>query len=287
MRIIDSACAALLLTAGCATARLDASSRNTLDGIKSAKVIKLGYRDSAVPFSFVGSDGKPGGYSVDLCNAVVEGLAQDPSLGELQIEWVKVTPETRVDALLDGTIDLECGSTTSTYSRQERVDFSNFIFLDGATLMSRVGAGIRSPEDLSGKRVAVIPGTTTERVLKEAFTTAGVTSEIVSVNIHREGLRAVSDGSADAYASDRTILLTLAATSSEPDRYVGGDRLLSFEPYALMLRRDAAFRLAVNRQLSRIYHSGSIIQIYGKWFGKFGPPSAALRTMYEIFASPE
>ena len=287
MRIANSACAALLLTAGCATARLDAGSRNTLDGIKSARVIKLGYRESSIPFSFVGIEGKPGGYSVDLCNAVVEGLANDLSLGELRTEWVKVTPETRIDALLDGSIDLECGSTTSTYSRQERVDFSNFIFLDGATFMSRVPAGIRRLEDLSGKRVAVIPGTTTERALKEALTKAGVTSEMVSVKINREGLRAVSDGSADAYASDRTILLNLAATSSEPDRYAVVDRLLSFEPYALMLRHDPAFRLAVNRQLSRIYRSPSIIEIYGKWFGKFGPPSELLRTMYAIYASPE
>ena len=287
MRFADGACAALLLAAGCATARLDASSRNTLDEIKSARVIKLGYRDSSVPFSFVSSDGKPGGYSVDLCNAVVEGLARELSPGELRIVWVKVTPETRIDALLDGTIDLECGSTTSTYSRQEKVDFSNFIFLDGATFMSRVDGGIRKLEDLDGKRVAVIPGTTTERVLKEALTSAGIKSELVSVRINREGLRAVSDGNADAYATDRTILLNLAATSSEPDRYAVADRLLSFEAYALMLRRDPTFRLAVNRQLSRIYRSGSALEIYGKWFGKFGPPSEAIRAMYAIYAGLE
>jgi len=287
MRLSSIACAALLLTAGCATARLDACSRNTLDEIKSARVIKLGYRESAVPFSFVGSEGKPGGYSVDLCNAVVEGLAKVLSLDDLRIEWVKVTPETRIELLLDGTIDLECGSTTRTHSRQEQVDFSDLTFLDGATFMSRVDAGIRRLEDLSGKRVAVIPGTTTERVLKEVFVKAGVTSEMVSVRINREGLRAVSDGSADAYAGDRTILLSLAATSSEPDRYAVVDRLLSFEPYALMLRRDPAFRLAVNRQLSRIYRSGAILEIYGKWFGRFGPPSELLRTMYAIYAVPE
>ncbi|HZX95277.1 MAG TPA: amino acid ABC transporter substrate-binding protein [Myxococcales bacterium] len=287
MRIAETACAALLLAAGCATARLDASSRNTLDQIRYSKVIKLGYRESAVPFSFVGIEGKPGGYSVDLCTAVVEGLAKDLSLGELRIEWVKVTPETRIDALLVGSIDLECGSTTSTYSRQELVDFTNFTFLDGATFMSRVGAGIRSVDDLSGKRVALIPGTTTERILKEALNKAGVTSEFVSVKINREGLRAVSDGTADVYASDRTILLSLAATSSEPDRYAIVDRPLSFEPYALMLRHDPAFRLAVNRQLSRIYRSGSIMEIYGKWFGKFGPVSDAMRTMYAISAAME
>jgi ABC-type amino acid transport substrate-binding protein len=287
MRIVSGACAAILLAAGCATARLDASRRNTLDGIKSAGIIKLGYRDSSIPFSFVSAEGKPGGYSVDLCNAVVEGLAAALSLGDLAIEWVKVTPGTRIDALLDGSIDLECGSTTSTYSRQERVDFSNFIFLDGATFMSRVDAGIRRLEDLSGKRVAVIPSTTTERALKEAFTKAGVTAEIVHVRFNREGLKAVSDGNAEAYVSDRTILLNLAANSSEPDRYTVSDRLLSFEPYALMLRRDPDFRLAVNRQLSRIYRSGLVIEIYGKWFGKFGPTSEALRTMYAIFSIPE
>jgi len=287
MRFAKSACAAVLFCAGCATARLDAGSRNTLDQIRSAKVIKLGYRESAIPFSLVGIEGKPGGYSVDLCNAVVDGLANTLALDELRIEWVKVTPETRIDALLDGTIDLECGSTTSTYGRQEKVDFSNFIFLDGATLMSRVDGGIRGIDDLSGKRVAVIPGTTTERVLKEALAKAGVTSEIVSVRINREGLRAVSDKNADAFASDRTMLLNLAQTSSEPDRYAVVDRLLSFEPYALMLRRDPAFRLAVNRQLSRIYRSGSILEVYGKWFGKLGPPSETLKTMYAVYGSIE
>jgi len=287
MRLSSIACAALLFAAGCATARLDACSRNTLDEIKSAGVIKLGYRESAVPFSFVGSEGKPGGYSIDLCNAVVEGLAKVLSLSDLRVEWVKVTPETRIELLLDGTIDLECGSTTRTHSRQERVDFSDPTFLDGATYMSRADAGIRRLEDLSGKRVAVIPGTTTERALKEALSKTGVTSEIVSVRINREGLRAVSDGSADAYAGDRTILLNLAATSSEPDRYLVHDRLLSFEPYALMLRRDPTFRLAVNRQLSRIYGSGTILEIYGKWFGRFGPPGELIRTMYAIYAVPE
>jgi ABC-type amino acid transport substrate-binding protein len=284
MRIADSACAALRRHALWGSGRQVES--NTLDEIRSAKVIKLGYRDSA-PFSFMGSDGKPGGYSVDLCNAVVEGLASTLSLEELRIEWVKVSVGTRIDALLDGAIDLECGSTTSTYSRQERVDFSNFIFLDGATLMSRVESGIRRVDDLAGKRVAVIPGTTTERALKEALSKAGVTPEIVSVKEAREGLRAVSDKSAEAYASDRTILQALAQGSSEPDGYEIVDRLLSFEPYALMLRRDPAFRLAVNRQLSRIYRSGSVLEIYGKWFGKLGPPSETLRTMYALYAAME
>lgn len=287
MRLVSSACAALLLAAGCATARLDASSRNTIDAIKFARAIKLGYRTSAVPFSFMTSDGKPGGYSVDLCNAVAEGLAKELSIDDLRVDWVKITAETRADTLLDGTVDLVCGSSTITLSRQELVDFSNVTFLSGASVMSRVDAGIKRVGDLSGKRVAVIGGTTTERYLKEAIANAGVTAEIVSVKENRDGFRAISDRSADAFASDRTTLLNLAFTSSEPDRYAVFDRPLSFESYALMLRRDPTFRLAVNRQLSRIYRSGAILDIYEKWFGKFGPPSDALRTVYAIYALPE
>jgi len=278
----------LLLATGCATTQRSSSTGpDTLERIKETKVIKLGYRDSSVPFSFVRSDGNPLGYSVDLCARVVEGLGRDLAMPELRTEWVKVTPETRIGAVVDGTIDLECGSTTSTLSRQERVDFSNLTFVDGASLMGRADAGLRSINELSGRRVAVIPGTTTERLLRDEFAKAGVTPEIVSVKEHGEGLVAIDQRRADAYASDRAILVGLALTSSDPTRYTMIDRYLSYEPYGLMLRRDPAFRLAVNRQLSRIYRSGAIFDIYRKWFGALGVPSDLLIAMYALYALPE
>ena len=289
MRLPTAASAVLLLLAtACATPQPGSSgAHDTIERIKAAKVIKLGYRDSSVPFSFVGSDGIPLGYSVDLCNRVVEGLGRDLAMPELRTEWVKVTPETRIGALVDSTIDLECGSTTSTLSRQERVDFSNLTFVDGATLLSSVETRLSSIGELSGKRVAVIPGTTTERLLREVFAKAGVKPEIVPVKEHSEGLIAINQHRADAYASDRAILVGLALTSSDPTRYTMVDRFLSYEPYGLMLRRDPTFRLAVNRQLARIYRSGTILDVYRKWFGALGPPSDLLIAMYALYALPE
>jgi glutamate/aspartate transport system substrate-binding protein len=278
----------LLLAVGCATAQpVSALGTDTIERIKKSKAVRLGYRDSSVPFSFVRSDGSPMGYSVDLCNRVVEGLRKDLAIPDLRSEWVKVTPETRIDALLDGTIDLECGSTTSTLSRQERVDFSNLTFVDGATLLGRADAGPGTIADLSGKRIAVIPGTTTERLLRDIAGKSGLNLEIVSVKEHSEGLAAIDQRRADAYASDRSILLGLALTSSNPARYSMVDRYLSYEPYGLMLRRDPPFRLAVNRQLSRIYRSGTILDLYGRWFGPLGAPSPLLIAMYAIYALPE
>ncbi|HWE22340.1 MAG TPA: amino acid ABC transporter substrate-binding protein [Myxococcales bacterium] len=289
MRLSTRVCGLfLLLLTDCATPQAGTSlPTDTLSRIKQTKIVRLGYRDSSIPFSFVGSDGKPAGYSVDLCTRVVEGLANDLAISNLRTEWVKVTVDDRIDALTNFAIDLECGSTTSTLSRQERVDFSNLTFVDGATFLGRADAGLRSIGDLSGKRIAVIPGTTTERLVREVISKAKVNAEIVEVKEHAEGLGAVNQARADAYASDRAILLGLALTSGNPNRYTMVDRYLSYEPYALMLRRDAAFRLAVNRQLARIYRSGVVLEVYRKWFGELGPPSDLLMALYALYALPE
>jgi len=283
-----STCAVVLgLAVGCASAHPSASAPSTLERINSTKLIRLGFRDSSVPFSYVGSDGNPVGYSVDLCARVVEGLRSDLAMPDLRAEWVKVTPETRIDAVVDGTIDLECGSTTATLERQQRVDFSNLIFVDGASLMSRVDAGLGTLGELSGKRVAVIAGTTTEHVLHDALKKAGVNVQVVTVKYTREGLLAVDQQRVEAYAGDRAVLVNLALTSPHPDRYAIIDTWLSYEPYGLMLRRDPEFRLAVNRQLARIYRSGTILELYRTWFGKLGRPGNLLAAIYELYALPE
>ena len=271
----------------CASSRPSPSGPSTLERIKSAKVIKLGYRDSAIPFSYLGTDGNPVGYSVDLCNRVVDGLRNDMGMQDLRAEWVKVNPETRVDALVDGAIDLECGTTTVTLSRQKKIDFSNLIFVDGASVMSRVDAGLGTLAQLTGKRVAVISGTTTEHVLHDALKKAGVNVQVVTVKYTRDGLLAVDQQRVEAYAADRAVLVSLALTSPHPERYTIIDAWMSFEPYALMLRRDPDFRLAVNRQLARIYRSGTILEVYRTWFGKLGPPSNLLAAIYELYALPD
>jgi len=262
--------------------------KGTLKKIKDSGTITIGYREQSLPFSFRGDDGKPTGYSVDLCQRIVTGIQQQVELPKLDVKWVPVTVDTRIAAVVNGTIDLECGSTTSSLSRQEQVDFSNMTFVDGGSLLVKLTSNFANLQDLGGKKIGVIPGTTTESALKSLLQKTSVTAQIVTITDHRGGLAALESGSIDAYASDRVILIGLAATAKDPGQFAIAEQYLSYEPYAFMMRRgDAPFRLAVNRVLSSLYRSGEIVQIYGRWFGKLGPPPKILIAMYALHALPE
>jgi glutamate/aspartate transport system substrate-binding protein len=260
----------------------------TLKKIKDSGTITVGYREQSLPFSFRGDDGKPTGYSIDLCQRIVTGVQQQLKLPKLDVKWVAVTVESRIPAIVNGTIDLECGSTTTSLSRQEQVDFSNMTFVDGGSLLVKLGSNLATLQDLGGKKIGVIRGTTTEGAIRTVLQKIQVTADIVSVTDHRGGLAALESGSIDAYASDRVILIGLAATAKDPAQFAIAEQYLSYEPYGFMLRRgDAPFRLAVNRVLSNLYRSGEIVQIYGRWFGKLGPPPKILVAMYALYALPE
>jgi glutamate/aspartate transport system substrate-binding protein len=262
--------------------------QGTLEKIKSVKTITMGYREASLPFSYVSGDKKPVGYAIDLCTRVAAGIQQQLGLNDLPIKWMPVTPENRMAMIGNGTIDLECGTTTNTLSRQEQVDFSHMIFVDGSSLLVSTASNINSFSDIAGKRVAVIPGTTTEKVMAEALQKMNVAVEVIRVREHSDGIVALESGTADAYASDRVILIGLALTSKDPTKLRLTDQYLSYEPYGLMLRRgDADFRLAVNRVLSRLYRSGQIYPIYERWFGAVDRASPLLQTMYLLHGLPE
>jgi ABC-type amino acid transport substrate-binding protein len=276
--------------AGCASTSGGAAPPTaTLDRIKATKTILLGYRDSSVPFSFVDRNQAPAGYSVDLCQRVVEELRRDLKLPDLQAKWVPVTVENRQSAVIGGTVDLECGSTTNTLSRQEQVDFSLTTFITGASLVALSGSNVGT--DLASVRIAIIPGTTTEAIIKDAMarSAAGASrTQLLAVKDHAEGLAAVANGTADVYATDRAILIGLILAAPDPRRFALLDRYFSYEPYALMMRRgDPDFRLAVNRALARLYRTGQVLDIYGKWFGAWGPPSAVTLALYAIEGLPD
>lgn len=279
----------VVATAGCAAMGPGAPPAGTLEKIKATKTIALGYRDSSVPFSYAGPTKEPMGYSVDLCMRVVQDLRSELKLPDLQPRWVPVSVETRVRALVNGTIDLECGSTTNTLSRQERVDFSLTTFITGASLLALAGSNVG--DQLGAIRIAVIPGTTTEQMVKNAIASMGATAadaKLVAVNDHADGLAAVVDRRAEVYATDRAILMGLVTSASNPRQFALLDRYLSYEPYALMLRRgDPAFRLAVNRTLARLYRSGRVLDIYRRWFGQWGDPSPLTLGMYAVEGLPE
>jgi glutamate/aspartate transport system substrate-binding protein len=276
------------LATGCASMGPGTRS-STLEKIKATKTIAFGYRDSSVPFSYAGPTKEPMGYSVDLCTRVVEDLRRELKLPDLQPKWVPVSVETRVRALVNGTIDLECGSTTNTLSRQERVDFSLTTFITGASLLALAGSGVG--EQLGAIRIAVIPGTTTEQLVKSVMSGMGASAaeaRVVVVRDHAEGMAAVVDRRADVYVTDRAILMGLVTSSSNPRQFALLDRYLSYEPYALMLRRgDPEFRLAVNRTLARLYRTGEVLEIYHRWFGQWGDPSPLTLGMYAVEGLPE
>lgn len=260
----------------------------TLKKIKAAGTLTIGYRESSPPFSFLGPDKRPVGYSIDLCRHVAGAVQKQLGLADLKLSWVPVTPETRIPAVVQGTVDIECGSTTASLSRQEQVDFSLTTFVDGGGLMTTQAANLRGLGDLAGKRIAIVPGTTTEKALAEFLKAEFLTVQLVRVKDHAEGLAALEAGTADAYASDRGILVGLAMTSADPKRFGLANFAFSYEPYGLMLRRnDAAFRLTVNRALADLYRSGRIGAIYDRWFGAFGKPSPTIQTMYRLNALPE
>jgi glutamate/aspartate transport system substrate-binding protein len=282
--VLAAPLAVLLMTGGCASMQ-EAPRGGTLDRIKASKTVTFGYRESSVPFSFVGADGKPIGYSIDLCHRVAADVKRELQLADLTVKWMPVTVENRVRAVQDGTIDLECGSTTNTLSRQRDVDFSLTTFVTGGSLLAlKESATAQLPQ----LRVAIIPGTTTEQALKDAMAKTSTNVQLIAVKDHAEGRAAIENRTADTYASDREILIGLALTASEPGRFVLLDRYFSYEPYALMLRRgDPDFRLAVNRALARLYRSGDIVKIYSRWLGALGAPGALEVATWAIEGLPE
>jgi ABC-type amino acid transport substrate-binding protein len=260
----------------------------TLKKIKTSNSFTIGYREAAPPFSFPGPDRRPVGYSIDLCMHIASAIERQLGMTNLKLEFVPLTADNRIQMVTQGKVDIECGTTTTTLSRQEQVDFSLMTFVDGGSLLTKSDANLRGVADLAGKRIAVIPGTTTETALSKFLKAEFLTVELVRVKDHLAGLAAIEKGQADAFASDRGTLIGIAVTSKDPTRFGLANVLFSYEPYGLMMRRnDASFRLAVNRALAGLYRSGDIAPIYERWFGAFGKPSPAIQAMYLLNGLPE
>ena len=283
----------LRVVAGAALAALVVSAHaqskgGTLAKIKASGAISLGYRENSTPFSFVEAGKEPIGFSVDLCREVAAGIRRQLKLPDLKINWVSVTIGDRIKMVVDGKVDLECGSTTNTLSRREVVDFSLPTFIDGGSYIAKAAARLQSIKDLDGKKIGIIAGSSTEKAFAAAATKVFVKPEMVFVKDHDEGFRAVRDGKVDAYASDRMILFGLVVTAKvDLNDWFLAPELYSYEPYGLMMRRDPEFRLAVDRQLARIYRSGEIIKIVGNWFGALGEPPDLLKAVFILNSYPE
>ena len=257
----------------------------TLAEIKSTGVLKLAYRRDTPPFSSLNKATKqPEGFTVDLCRIIAADIQKALALESMSIDWVEVTAETRLAAITSGDAHLECGATTITLSRQEQVDFSNLFYVTGASLMRMANVNINSVSDLRGRKVSVIAGTTTEKVLRDRLAADNVEGEIVTVGDHAEALLMLMDGKIDAMAGDQATLFGIGVKTDGVDDLRLTSDMLSFEPYALPLRRnDADFRLVVNRSLSDLYKRGDVGRSWQVWFGELGlKPSRILMTLYRL-----
>ena len=261
--------------------------KGTLEQIHDSKMIRLGHLETAVPFSFV-DQGVPQGYSVELCKRVVAGLQQQLGLDTLNIAWVPVDQGNRLGMVESGKGDLECGTTSNTLSRQEQVDFSLPIWVDGGSFAVKTDSTINGPADLAGKKVAVLAGTTTESALKTALANSYVNAELIPVKEHVQGLEIVYQNQADAYAADHTVLIGLALAVRQSMKLRLSQAMFSYEPYGLVMRKDDGdFRRGVNRVLAGLYRGGQIKEVYQRWFGKIGEPSPLLAAMFMLNSLPE
>jgi ABC-type amino acid transport substrate-binding protein len=260
--------------------------KDTLTRLGETKTLTLGFREDSKPFSFKDDNGNPGGYSVDLCKRVAASLQSQLKLAQLDVKWVPVTVASRVDAVRDGTIDLECGSTTRTFDREQLVDFSNTIWVQDSSFISLASAPLAHVPDLHGKRVGVIPGSTTEAAMK-ALAGRGVVAVLVPVPTHSDGVTAVRDGRADAYATDRLILVGEVLGGRPGATLLLSEDSLTLETYSLMMRRDADFRLAVNRALAELYLNGEMGAVFHRTFGANVMPSRLLEATFLLNAVPE
>jgi polar amino acid transport system substrate-binding protein/glutamate/aspartate transport system substrate-binding protein len=258
----------------------------TLERIRDRQAIVCAYRDGAAPFSFKARDGRVRGYTAELCTRVAEAIERELRLPPLAVKWVAVDAADRNDAIASGRADAECGTTTVTLSRMERVDFSIPIFVDGGALAVLAQSPVRRVADLDGRRVAVIAGTTTERALTAALGVAGAKATVVPVAKPDEGAAALRDGRVDAYAGDRLVLTQIMLRSGDAVAVLPDD--FSLEPYAIMIRRDDAdFRLAVNRALVALYKRGDIDAVFQRWLAPLGKPSPLLNAMFYLNALPD
>lgn len=259
----------------------------TLAKIDEANEIVIGHREASIPFASLDDNQKAVGYSIDLCLRVVESVNE--RLGKkVAVRYVPVNGKTRIPLLANGTIDIECGSTTNNLTRQKQVDYAHVTFITGTKLLVKKSSGIREVEDLDGKVISLTQGTTNERVIKALIKEKGLDVKIVSVKDHNFGFLALESDRVDAHSTDHILLFGLISKAKNPDDYIVTGRFLSYDPYALMVRRDdSEFRLLVNKTLSEIFRSGEINGIYDKWFLPLGVPATdLLKAAFEIQALP-
>ena len=265
----------LMMAAAFCTAQANSQELSgTLKKVKETGAITIGYRDSSIPFSYLDDNQKPIGFAIDICVGIVDAVKKELKLDKLEVKLNPVTSSTRIPLLANGTIDLECGSTTNNAERQKQIAYTNTHFLTASRYVSKKSSKINSIDDLKGKAVVSTSGTTNIKQLTEANAEKKLGANIIPAKDHAEAFLMVETDRAVAFVMDDSLLASLVAGSKAPDDYlISKDAFSKPEPYGIMLRKDdPAFKKLVDAATSALYTGGEGAKIYDKWFTQKIPP---------------
>jgi glutamate/aspartate transport system substrate-binding protein len=259
----------------------------TLAKVRAAGAVTLAYRESSVPFSYVSKRGEPIGYSIELCKKLAEALGE--AIGrELALRWLPVTSETRIGAIVSGSADLECGSTTNNLERQQQVAFSPIIFVAGTKLLVKRGSPMRSYRNLGGKTVVVTAGTTNEGAMQEIARRFKIDLRLITSKDHAQSYAELAAGKADAFATDDVLLYGLLAQNRTQKEFQVVGEFLSYDPYGIVFRKgDAQLAELVKRAFHDLAEDGEIERQYKRWFLQRLPDSGNPGQSLDLPMSPQ
>lgn len=245
----------------------------TMKKIQETGVVTIGYRESSIPFSYLDDKQRPIGYAIDLCHQVVDDIKKTLHMPNLQVKLNPVTSQTRIPLMVNGTVDLECGSTTNSIERQKQVSFSNSYYVTAIKILAKANAGIKSLADLNGKTVVTTTGTTSDRYIKEYMQSKNMSVKSVYGKDHAESFLMVDSDRADAFVMDDVLLAGLRANAKNPKAYIIVGEAISVEPYGIMMRKgDDQLKKLADATLTRLMKSGEATKLYNQWFTQPIPP---------------
>jgi len=282
----------IVLLASCFLCSTAASQEltGTLKRIADTGEFKIGFVPDAPPMSFTDEQGNPAGYTIALCRAVAAAVKKATGLEEMKVTYVPlVLPEDRLSGVENGSVDIECGASTVTLSRRERVDFSLMTFITGGAVLSLKTSPIPTISDLEEKTIAVIKGKTKHATLHQLSEVNEYAFTLRMIETHKQGMELLNAGKVDGYATDRAMIIGQVLRSADAGLYTISSGVFSLEPHALMMKRgDTDFRLVVDRALASLYRTARIRRIYHDWFGRYGEPlSPIVEAVYEFQAVGE
>jgi glutamate/aspartate transport system substrate-binding protein len=285
MRCLIVALVGLVLAGSAAVAQ---PFEGRLKSVQETATLRIAYRTDSRPFAYLDPQGKPTGYTIELCQRIARSIERQLALRSLDIKWVPVDTRTRFDTIVSGAADMECGSTTISLSRLKLVDFSSLIYAESTGVLVKAGRGLFNFDSMVGRKIGVVPGSTNASAIRDQLKQRNFEAVLVDFPDREEGIAALGRGTIDGFATDKLVLLALAQAANLRDMTMLPDDL-SFEPFAIMLPRgDWAFRLAVNTGLAQVFRSGEIIEIYTKYFSTLAPrPSAWIGAVFTFGALPE